>query len=97
MRSRHSAQLPECILQTLAQTLETLRVADRGVLPVRVRQHEMVDHMGETAAANRDPEFCHMSKIGSAQPARFVSLCEEDFAGRSFRQPPDLHPALQGS
>jgi hypothetical protein len=53
--------------------------------------------MGETPAANRDPELCQVSEIGSAQPARFVLLREENFAGRPFRKPPDLHPALQGS
>jgi hypothetical protein len=49
MRNRYPAQLPESILQTLAQTLEALRVADGGVLPVRVRQHKMVNHMGKTS------------------------------------------------
>ena len=70
MRCRHATQLPECVLQPLAQALEAFRVTDRGMLPVRVRQHEVVDHMRETAAPHHDPEFRHVCEIGSAQSPR---------------------------
>jgi hypothetical protein len=39
----HHAQLPQRVLQSFTQTLETLREADRRRLPVRIGQDEMID------------------------------------------------------
>jgi hypothetical protein len=51
---RYTAQFPRSILQSFAQTLKALRLAERHVFLLRVRQHEVKKHMREASAADRD-------------------------------------------
>ncbi len=93
---RHTAQLPQRILQTFAQALETLREADRRRLPVRVGQHEVIDHVLERLPLDRHTQIVHAREVGRRQPARLVHLSEEHFLRRPCRGPPTPHLPLQG-
>jgi hypothetical protein len=90
----NSAQFPQRILEPLAQALETLRVADRAGLPVRVRQHKMIDQMREGLTRKRDTQGRHVGEIRLAQPSRLVLLGKVHFLPRAFRRPPHLHAPL---
>jgi hypothetical protein len=96
MPLRHTTQLDERILQALTQSLETLREADRRRLPVRVGQHEMVDQVVEALPLNGDAQMIHRAEVGSAEPARFVDLGEEDFFRRTQTCAPAADVPLQG-
>jgi len=91
----HAAQLPQGVLHALAQTFKALREADRRRLPVRVRQHEVIDQVIETLALDGDVQAVHRREVGRAQPSRFVDLSEEDFLGRSLAATPALDVPLQ--
>jgi hypothetical protein len=93
---RHGPQLPQGVLQPFAQALETLREADRHRLPVRVGQHEVVDHVLERLPCNGYAQFVHVREIRRSQPPGFVHLAEEHFLGRPQRGPPTPHLPLQG-
>src|SRR3982750_4302220 len=92
---RHTAQLPECILQSLAQALERLRVADAACLPVGIRQHKVINQMRESLAIDRHPQFPAVCKVRLAQLARSMLLRKEHFSRRPFRCPPVADPASQ--
>ncbi|HEX2185771.1 MAG TPA: hypothetical protein VHN78_09730, partial [Chloroflexota bacterium] len=52
----HAAQLPQGVLQALAEALVALGEADGARLPVGVGQHEVVDQVGEGAALQGDAQ-----------------------------------------
>jgi hypothetical protein len=58
-----AAQLPQRILQALAQTLETLREADRHRLPVRVGQHEVIHQVVERLTADGHAQLVHRCEV----------------------------------
>jgi hypothetical protein len=92
---RHPAQLPQGILQALAQALAALREADRPRLPVRVRQHEVVDQVVERHALNRHAQAAAVREVAGTQPTRIMHLTEEHFFRRAGQRPPLLDPPLQ--
>jgi hypothetical protein len=91
----HGAQLPQRVLQPLAQTLEALREADRRRLPVRVRQDKVVDQMVETLLLDRHAQFVHRREVRRAQPTWLMHLREEYLLGRPARATPELDVPLQ--
>jgi len=93
---RHAAQFPQRVLQPFAQALEALREADRRRLPVRVRQHEMVDHVLERLPRNGHAQAAHAREVRRRQPTRLVHLREEHLLGRAMQRPPQVHLPLQG-
>jgi len=95
MPLRHLAQLPQRVLQTFAQALEALREAHRPRLPVRVRQHEVIDQVRKTLPLDRHAQLFHVREVGGAQPAGMMLLREEHLARWAFGRPPLLHLALQ--
>jgi hypothetical protein len=92
----HAAQLPQRILQTVAQAGETLGKADRHRLPVRVGQHEVVHQVLEALAGDRHVQAAHVCEVRGAQPAGMVHLAEEHLLGRPACGPPCLDTSLQG-
>src|SRR5262249_57501456 len=92
----HAAQLPQGVLQALAEALVTLREADGAGLPVGIRQDEVVDQVGEGDAGQGDAQVGAVREVGGAQPAGVVDLGEEDLPGGAVLGPPLLDPALQG-
>jgi len=97
MAFRHGTQFPQGILKTFAQTGETLREADRHVLPVRTRQHEVIEQVREGLARDCDAERVHVSEVRRTQPARLVYLAEIDFLGRPLFGLPLPNSPLHGS
>lgn len=92
---RRGTQLPQRVLQPFTQALETLREADRYRFPVRVGQHEVVDHVLERLPRNAHAQLVHVREIRCSQPSGFVHLAEEHFLGRPQRGPPTPHLPLQ--
>jgi hypothetical protein len=79
----HAAQSQQRVLQAFAEALEALREADRGRLPVRVGQHEMIDQVVEALPLDAHAQVVHRREIGGAEPSGLMNLREEDFLGRS--------------
>jgi hypothetical protein len=91
----HAAQLPQGVLQALAQAGKALREAQRHVLPVRAGQHEVVQQVRERLALDGHAQAVQVREVRRAQPARLVHLAEEDFLGRAVLGFPLPHPPLQ--
>ena len=94
---RHAAQLPQGVLQALAEALVALGEADGGGLPVGVGQDEVVDQVREGAAGQGDAQVGAVAEVGGSQAAGMVDLGEEDLPGGPVLGPPVLDPALQGA
>jgi hypothetical protein len=94
---RHAAQFPQRILQAIGQGLERLRRAQRHRLPVRVGQHEVIDHMIELLTGNRDFQRVHVSEVRRRQIAGLVDLAEHDGLPRSMGCPPLPDAAFKGA
>ena len=95
MLGRHTAERPHRVLKPGTETLEALRKTERHVLPVRMRQHEVVDQMRERLAVDRHAQLAHVREVRGAQPARQVLLREVDLLVRPARGLPVLDPPLQ--
>ena len=95
MSRRHSAQRPHRVLEPVAETRETLREAKRRVLPVRVRQHEVIEHMVKGQTVDGHAQIVHDGEVRGAQPAGRMHLREENFLRRSARGLPFLDAPLQ--
>lgn len=93
---RHAAQFPQGVLEPLTEALQTLRKTDGAGLPVRVRQHEVVDQVREGRAGDGDPQLGTVGEVTGTQPARRVDLGEKDLLGGAGLGPPLPDPPLQG-
>ncbi len=93
---RHAAELPEGVLQPLAEALQALGKANRAGLPVGVGQDEVVDHVLERAAVERHAQVGAMREIAGTQASGVMDLGEEDLLGRALQGPPAFDPPLQG-
>jgi hypothetical protein len=91
------SQLPQGVLQALAQALEALGEADRAGLPVGVGEHEVIDQVVERRAGDRDVQLGHMGEVGCGEPPRLMSLCEEHLLGRPLEGTPPFDPPLQAT
>jgi hypothetical protein len=92
---RHPAQLPQGVLQALAEAGEALRGAHAHVLPIRVGEHEVVDQVGERLALDGHAQGLHVREVRGPQPARLMHLGEEDLLGRAVLRLPLPHAPLQ--
>jgi len=93
----NSSQFPQGVLQPFTEALEAFGEADRGGLPVGIREHEVIHQMIERLTGDRDAEFGHVSEITLGEPARLVGLREEHLLGRPFQGAPLFDPALQAT
>ena len=96
MPLRHAAQFPQSVLQAVAEALVALGEADRPRLPVRVRQHEVIDQVVERHAEDGHAQLGAVREIAGTQPSRVMDLGEEHFFGRSLQGAPLLEASLQG-
>ena len=92
---RHFPEFPNCVLKPLTQTFKALRKTHRGRLPVRVRQHQVIEQVRKTLSLDRDPQLTHVREVTGTQPPGLMSLGEEHFLHRSFRRAPYFHSSLQ--
>lgn len=92
---RHAAELPQGVLQALAEALVALGEADGARLPVGIRQDEVVEQVGEGDACQGDGQVGAVGEVGGGQPSGVVDLGEEDLPGRPVLGPPALDAPLQ--
>ena len=97
MPLRYAAQLPQRVLQTLAQAGKTLRKTQRHALPVRARQHEVINHVREGLPLDRHPEAVHVREVGRPEPSRRMHLGEEQLLGRAMLGLPLPHTPFDGA
>ena len=97
MQQRHAAQFPQGVLQTFAEALVALGETDRARLPVRVRQHEVVDQVVEGRAVDGHPQLGAVREVTGTQSSRRMDLVEEDLLGLAVQGSPGLDPPLQGA
>jgi hypothetical protein len=95
VQQRHATQLPQGVLQAVAEALVALREADRARLPIRVGQHEVVDQVVKGKAGDGHVQVGAMGEVAGGEPAGVVDLGEEHLLGRSVQRPPLLDPSLQ--
>jgi hypothetical protein len=93
----HAAQLPQRVLQPLAEALEALGETDRARLPIGVGEHEVVDQVRERRPRHGHAQVVAVGEVAGAQPAGLVDLAEEHLLGRSVQRPPALDPPLEGA
>jgi len=94
---RHAAQFPQRVLQAVGERLERLRRTQRHRLPVRVGQHEVVDHVIKPLAGDGDVQGVHVGEVGCRQIAGFVDLAEHDGLVGSVAGPPLPHAAFKSA
>jgi hypothetical protein len=92
-----AAQLPQGVLQPFAEALQALREAQRPCLPVRVRQHEVINQVREGHASDGHPQGIAVGEVAGTQPPRFMDLGEKHLLGRAVQRPPALDAPLQGA
>jgi hypothetical protein len=91
----HATQLPQGVLQPLAEAGETLGEAHADVLPVGVSEHEVVDQVGERLPRNGHSQAVHVREVRGGQPARLMHLGEKHFLGRAVLGLPPADAPLQ--
>ena len=97
MPPRHAAQFPERVLQAVGQGLERLRRRRCHRLPVRVGQHEVVDHVIERLTGDRDVQRVHVGEVGRGEIAGVMHLSKDGELARSVAGPPLPNPTLEGA
>jgi hypothetical protein len=93
--SRHTAEFPESVLQAIRERLERLRGTQRHRFPVRVGEHEVVDHVIERLAGDRDVQRVHVREVGGREIASVVDLAEHDRLPRPVDRTPLPHAAFE--
>ena len=97
MSKWNSAELPQRMLQTIAQRLKTLRVTKIHGFPVRVRQHEVVNQVLQRLACDGHVEAGHVCEVGRSEVTGMMRLAEEDFLRGTFGGSPLLDATLKRS
>jgi len=95
--SRYAAQFPERVLQAVGERLERLRRTRRHGLPVRVGQHEVVHHVIESPAGDRDVQRVHVGEVGGREIAGVVDLAEHDGLLGPVGRPPLPHATFKSA
>jgi hypothetical protein len=95
MNQRHTAQLPQGVLQALAETLQALAKADRDCLPIGAGEHEVVEQVREGMTSEGNAQVVAMGEVGGGQAPGVMDLGEEDLPGRSLLGPPALDAPLE--
>src|ERR1035437_3338578 len=97
MPLRNLAQFPYRVLESFTKTLEAFRIAHCSRFPVRVRQHKVIDQVGEALSLDRDAQLFHVGEVGRSQAAWRMFLREKHFLGRPLGRPPPFHTTLQSA
>src|SRR6202162_4171240 len=95
MKLRRPAKLPHRRLVSRHQRLEALRKTHPPGLPVRVRQHEMVEEMLKRLTPDAHTKGVHRREIALAILPGSVLLREHHFLLRATPRTPSLHSPLQ--
>src|SRR5450759_4023073 len=95
MKLRHTAQLPHRRLKSRYQRLETLRKTHPPRLPVRVRQHEVVEEMLKRLSPDAHPKGVHRREVALTVLPGSMLLLKHHFLLRTTPRAPSLHSTLQ--
>jgi len=85
----HPSQLPETGLEALGQRLEGLREAHVHRLHVRIREHQVIDHVWEGDPADGYLQVAHVGEVRLCRAARRMNLGEHHFDRRPMLHPPE--------
>ena len=94
--ARRAPELPKGLLETVAHGLERFRETDRGKLPVRVGEREVIQQMVERLAVDGDPQRIHVREVRSPQPARGMHLRKDDLLVGTMQAAPIADSPLEG-
>jgi len=93
---RSTACGPQGVLQPLSQGNKALAAQDHmAVLEPAIGQPEVIEHMLQRHACDRDIEIAHMGEVRQAKPARLMQLPEDDLALGPMQRTPAPDPPLQ--
>ena len=90
----HASQFPQGVLHPGAEAGETLGKAQAHVLPVRVRQHEVIQQVPKRLTLDGDLQLLHVREVRRTQPTWFMHLAEKYFLGWTVLALPLPHPPL---
>lgn len=90
-----SPQGPQRILQTRAQTRETLAETERDMLPIGRGQDKVIEQVREGSTRDRHLQIVHRRKVRGPQPAREMLLREEHLLGRAMQGLPLPHAPFE--
>lgn len=91
-----ATQLPQGVLQPLAEALQALREAQGRRLPVGVGQDEMIEQVVERQPVDGHAQVSAMGEVAGTQTTGVMHLGEEDLLGRPFQGSPLPAATLQG-
>ena len=92
---RHPAQAPQRALHAGAQGLEALARTDRHRLPVRIRQHEVIQQVCKALPRDRHLQLAHVREVRLRLFTWHMSLREEHFLLRPRTHSPRQQSPLQ--
>jgi len=95
MHFRRAPHFPQRVLKPFAETLQAFREAHADRLPIRVRQHEMIEHVLKRNAVDGHAQLRAVREVAGSQPTRMMYLGEEHLFGRPALRPPTLDLPLQ--
>ena len=95
MGQRHPAQFPQTLLYPFRQRLETLAEADPHRFHIRIRQHQVVEQMGEGHPAQRHAKTRHVREVALGHIPRPRILREIHLPLRPMDRPPRRDVPLQ--
>jgi len=95
MPLRHRAQRPQGVLQPRAQAHEILAKTQRHMLPVGIRQREVIQKMRQRHPRNGHLQVVQRREIRGRQPTRCMHLGEKQFLRRAVLRLPLPDPPLE--
>jgi len=91
----HAAEPPKRLLETPAQRLEGLGETNRNRLPVGIRKREVIQHVVEPLAGDRNAQRVHVREVGGRQAPRIMDLREDHFPAGAMLAAPVANPTLE--
>lgn len=93
--SGHTAEIPECLLDTCAQCLKRFRKTQRHTFHIAVRQHAVKEHVVKTLSGNPDAQIVAHSEVTGRETPGVMFLIEEHRLPRPVQTSPPIDATLQ--
>ena len=96
--ARHTAEMPQRVLQALRQRREALPAEYHvGMGEARPGKAEVVEHVIQRLTGDGHAKRPHAGEVGQALPPRLVLLAEDHLLLRAVLRTPEADPPLQGA
>ena len=96
--ARHTAEMPQSVLQALRQRREALAAEHHpGMGEARPGKAEVVEQVIQRLTGDGHTKRPHVGEVGQALPARLVLLAEDHVLLLAVLGTPEANPALQGA